>query len=163
MNEITNATEVANEVFDNSIVRNFTKLQEIISNTGMFQCDNLQLKITKDIGTVTIPMVRQHMADDFLSELTSFLDVNVLYAYKKQDGSSYRIVAYTMPFQDEMYIVSVDSQQYGIVEEMYVTLFESLDIMFKWLHKGYEMLLENKDQIEIIEQQDLTSLYKNFV
>lgn len=163
MNEITNATEVANEVFDNSIVRNFTKLQEIISNTGMFQCDNLQLKITKDIGTVTIPMVRQHMADDFLRELTSFLDVNVLYAYKKQDGSSYRIVAYTMPFQDEMYIVSVDSQQYGIVEEMYITLFESLDIMFKWLHKGYEMLLENKDQIEIIEQQDLTSLYKNFV
>lgn len=163
MNEITNATEVANEVFDNSIVRNFTKLQEIISNTGMFQCDNLQLKITKDIGTVTIPMVRQHMADDFLRELTSFLDVNVLYAYKKQDGSSYRIVAYTMPFQDEMYIVSVDSQQYGIVEEMYVTLFESLDIMFKWLYKGYEMLLENKDQIEIIEQQDLTILYKNFV
>lgn len=163
MDEITNAAQVANEVIDNAIVKNFADFQEKLSYTGVFQCDNLQLKITNDIGTVTIPMHHQHMADDFLKELTRFLDVNILYAYRKLDGSDYRIVAYTMPYHDEMYIVFLNSQQYGIVEEMHVVFFESLEVMFSWLRKGYDDLLAKEKQIDIIQLQDLTDLYRNFV
>lgn len=163
MDEITNAAQVANEVIDNAIVKNFADFQEKLSYTGVFQCDNLQLKITNDIGTVTIPMHHQHMADDFLKELTRFLDVNILYAYRKLDGSDYRIVAYTMPYHDEMYIVFVDSQQYGIVDEIHVAFFESLDVMFSWLRKGYDEVVAKEKQVDIIQLQDLTDLYRNFV
>ena len=93
MDEINNAAQVANEVLDNSIVKNFGNFQEVLSNSGLFQCDNLHMKITNDIGTVTVQMLHQYMADDFLKELTNFLDVNILYAYKEHDGSIYRIVA----------------------------------------------------------------------
>jgi hypothetical protein len=163
MDEITNAAQVANEVIDNAIVKNFADFQEVLSNSGIFQCDNLHMKITNDIGTVTVPMLHQHMADDFLKELTNFLDVNILYAYKELDGSIYRIVAYTMPYHDEMYIVFVDSQQYGIVDEMHVAFFESLDVMFGWLRKGYDDVVAKQKQIDIIQIQDLTDLYRNFV
>lgn len=163
MDEITNAAQVANEVIDNSIVKNFADFQEVLSNSGIFQCDNLHMKITNDIGTVTVPMLHQHMADDFLKELTNFLDVNILYAYKELNGSSYRIVAYTMPYHDEMYIVFVDSQQYGIVEEMHVAFFESLDVMFWWLRKGYDEVVAKEKQIDVIQMQTLTDLYRNFV
>ena len=163
MDEITNAAQVANEVIDNSIVKNFADFQEVLSNSGIFQCDNLHMKITNDIGTVTVPMLHQHMADDFLKELTNFLDVNILYAYKELDGSIYRIVAYTMPYHDEMYIVFVDSHQYGIVDEMHVAFFESLDVMFSWLRKGYDDLIAKEKHIDIIQLQDLTDLYRNFV
>ena len=88
---------------------------------------------------------------------------NILYAYKELDGSGYRIVAYTMPYQDEMYIVFVDSQQYGIVDEMHVAFFESLDVMFGWLRKGYDDVVAKQKQIDIIKIQDLTDLYRNFV
>ena len=163
MDEITNAAQVANEVIDNSIVKNFADFQEVLSNSGIFHCDNLHMKITNDIGTVTVPMLHQHMADDFLKELTNFLDVNILYAYKELNGSSYRIVAYTMPYHDEMYIVFVDSQQYGIVEEMHVAFFESLDVMFWWLRKGYDEVVAKEKQIDVIQMQTLTDLYRNFV
>ena len=163
MDEITNAAMVANEVIDNSIVKNFADFQEVLSNSGIFQCDNLHMNITNNIGTVTVPMLHQHMADDFLKELTNFLDVNILYAYKELDGSSYRIVAYTMPYHDEMYIVFVDSQQYGIVEEMHVAFFESLDVMFSWLRKGYDEVVAKEKQIDIMQLQNLTDLYRNFV
>lgn len=163
MDEITNAAQVANEVIDNSIVKNFADFQEVLSNSGIFQCDNLHMKITNDIGTVTVPMLHQHMADDFLKELTNFFDVNILYAYKEHDGSIYKIVAYTMPYHDEMYIVFVDSQQYGIVDEMHVAFFESLDVMFGWLRKGYDDVVAKQKQIDIIQIQDLTDLYRNFV
>ena len=163
MDEINNAAQVANEVLDNSIVKNFGNFQEVLSNTGIFQCDNLHMKITNDIGTVTVQMLHQHMADDFLKELTNFLDVNILYAYKEHDGSIYRIVAYTMPYYDEMYIVFVDSQQHGIVDEMHVAFFESLDVMFGWLRKGYDEVVAKQKQIDIIQIQDLTDLYRNFV
>lgn len=163
MDEITNAAQVANEVIDNSIVKNFADFQEVLSNSGIFHCDNLHMKITNDIGTVTVPMLHQHMADDFLKELTNFLDVNILYAYKELDGSIYRIVAYTMPYHDEMYIVFVDSQQYGIVEEMHVAFFESLDVMFWWLRKGYDEVVAKEKQIDVIQMQTLTDLYRNFV
>lgn len=163
MDEINNAAQVANEVLDNSIVKNFGNFQEVLSNSGIFQCDNLHMKITNDIGTVTVQMLHQHMADDILKELTNFLDVNILYAYKERDGSIYRIVAYTMPYHDEMYIVFVDSQQYGIVDEMHVAFFESLDVMFGWLRKGYDEVVAKQKQIDIIQIQDLTDLYRNFV
>ncbi len=163
MDEIINAEQVVNEVIDNSIVKNFANFQNVLSNSGLFQCDNLHMKITNDIGTVTVPMLHQHMADDFLKELTNFLDVNILYAYKGLGDSSYRIVAYTMPYHDEMYIVFVDSHQYGIVDEMHVAFFESLDVMFSWLRKGYDDLIAKEKQIDIIQLQDLTDLYRNFV
>lgn len=163
MDEINNAAQVVNEVLDNSIVKNFGNFQEVLSNSGIFQCDNLHMKITNDIGTVTVQMLHQYMADDFLKELTNFLDVNILYAYKEHDGSIYRIVAYAMPYHDEMYIVFVDSQQYGIVDEMHVAFFESLDVMFGWLRKGYDDVVAKQKQIDIIQIQDLTDLYRNFV
>ncbi len=163
MDGIINAGQIVNEVIENSIVKNFASFQAVLYASGLFKCDNLHMKITNDIGTVTVPMLHQHMADDFLEELTNFLDVNILYAYKGRDGSSYRIVAYTMPYHDEMYIVFVDSQQYGIVDEMHVAFFESLDIMFSWLRKGYDDLLAKERQVDIIQLQDLTDLYRNFV
>ena len=68
-----------------------------------------------------------------------------------------------MPYHDEMYIVYLNSQQYGIVEEMHVVFFESLEVMFSWLRKGYDDLLAKEKQIDIIQLQDLTDLYRNFV
>ena len=163
MDKIKNTKQETNEVIENSIINNFAILKEKLSYTGFFQLDNLQVKLNNNIGTVTVPMLRQHLADDFLKELTNLLDVNILYQYKEPNDSNYRIVAYTMPYSDEMYIVFVQSQQYGIVEEIHFAFFDSLDEMFGFLRKEYDEVLAKEKQIDIIQMQDLTDLYRNFV
>ena len=103
------------------------------------------------------------MADDIITELTRFLDVNILYAYKTHDGSTYKMVAYTMPYDDEMYVVFVDSEQYGIVEEIHIAFFESLNVMFDWLRNDYDAVLDKDGKVDIIQLQNLSDLYRDFL
>ena len=163
MDERTDMEKVTAEVMDNALVDNLAKLQEKLSHSGMFLCDNLRLKISNDIGSVTIPMQQQQMADDIITELTRFLDVNILYAYKTHDGSTYKMVAYTMPYDDEMYVVFVDSEQYGIVEEIHIAFFESLNVMFDWLRNDYDAVLDKDGKVDIIQLQNLSDLYRDFL
>lgn len=162
MDEITATMKAASEVVDETIVRNFAKLQDLLGNAAIFMLDDLQMKIVHDIGTVTIPMHKQHMMDDVLEELQHYINVNILYAYRTADGSGHKLVAYSMPYEDEMYIISMESQQYGIVEQMDVTLFESLDIMLSWLRSCLLAVEEKMGQLEVEEIQEMADLYRIF-
>ena len=125
--------KASSEVVDEAIVQNFTKLQDLLANASIFMLDDLRIDISHNVGTATIPMEGQHMMEDVLKELQNHLNMNLLYAYRTLDGRRHKLVIYSMPYEDEMYIINMESQQYGIVEEMTVTLFESLDTMLSWL------------------------------
>lgn len=163
MDEMTETIMTATEVVDDALVKSFTAFQDMLANTGLFRLDNLHLNIMHDIGTVTFPMCCQHMIDTVLEETGVLADVNILYSYKTQDGSSHRLIAYSMPYRDEMYIISMESLQYGIVEEMSATFFDSLDVMLDWLRDCLLTIQQKEKQIAMKECQSMADLYKNFM
>ncbi len=163
MEETNNATMVAEEILQNTIVQNFAHFRERLGNVVLFDTTDLHLKMTNNIGTATVPMRRQHMAEDFINEVINMFDVNILFAYKTPDGGSFRMMAYTMPYQDEMYIIYTESEQYGIIEEMHVAFFESMDVMFEWLFKEHQKVEKKTDSLDVLQLQSLTDLYRNFV
>lgn len=147
----------------NTVVRNFSRLLEILDNTGMFDLKGCRLDTAHGIGMTVVPMRKQYMAVDFLNQLANFLDVNILYAYRSKDGKAYRIIAYSMPYPDEMYCIVVNSEQYGIIEDINVAFFETIDKMLEWLIHSYETIDADDAQYDIIQWQSLADLYRNFV
>lgn len=162
MENMTATMKEASGVVDETIVQNFTRLQDQLSNAGIFMLDDLRMDIVHNIGTATIQMGNQQMMEDVLKEIQNHMNVKLLCAYRTLDGSRHKLVAYSMPYEDEMYIISMESQQYGIVEQMTVTLFESLDIMLSWLRSCLLKMEEKEHEIEIFEMQEMADLYRIF-
>lgn len=162
MDEKTATIKAASEVVDETIVRNFAMLQDLLGNTDLFMLDDLQMRISNNIGTVTIPMFTQHMMEDVFEEIQNYVNVKILYASRTPDGRHHKLVTYSMPYEDEMYIISMESEQYGIVEQLNVTLFESLDIMLEWLRSCLLDIVRKEHDLEFDELQEMADLYRYF-
>jgi len=117
--------------------------------------------MTGKVGTVVIPMIQQHMLNDFLDKLVELLKVNILYSCKTGDGRCWRAVTYSMPCHNEMYIVGMDSEMYGIVEEVTVTFFDTIDVMFAWLRDNLESMQSSKNIF--LHKQETSELYRIFM
>lgn len=148
---------------ESGIMQTFNTFKKMLENIGTFLLENLTLTVEDSVGTVTIQLTRQHMADDLVTELTAQLDVNILYSCKSHDGSRHRIMIYSMPYPEGMCVIYIDSWQHGVVEEIYVTFFDSMDVMFCWLQKSLENIMAKRRLLDIIQLQSLTDLYRNFV
>jgi hypothetical protein len=52
------------------------------------------------------------MMEDFIDELTKYLAVEVLCAYCQNGGQDYKAIAYSKPYQEEMYVIVMESNQH---------------------------------------------------
>lgn len=140
--------------------RNFATFIQTVDESGIFLLDGLQLEVDGRTETVYIPTATQYMAEDLVEEFTEIINVNILYYVKSKDGSSVRIITYPMPYSSQMYVIDIDSSQYGIVEGVTITFFDSIDTMLDTLEK----LLNNihGKPVDIVRQQPKALLYQCF-
>lgn len=158
---MTATIKAASDIIDDSLVQNLNSFKETISASELFALDNLRFDMTGKVGTVVIPMTQQHMSNDFLDKLVELLKVNILYSKKTDDGRCWRTVTYSMPCHNEMYIIGMDSEMYGIVEEVTVTFFDTIDVMFAWLRDNLESMQSSKDIF--LHKQETSELYRIFM
>ncbi len=144
-----------------SIAENFNRFCEEIDNTALFKNEEIALQRSKKMGIATIHLKRQMMMEDFIDELTKYLVLDVLFAFCQNDGRDYKAIAYSKPYQEEMYVIFMGSNQHGLLEEINVVFFDSMDYMLEILKKLLHQL-KNKN-VEILEQQCETTFYKNFI
>ena len=161
MEDMTATVKAASDIIDDSLVQDLNSFKETISASELFALDDLRFDITGKVGTVVIPMMQQHMSNDFLDKLVELLKVNILYSYKTEDGRDWRTVTYSMPSRKEMYIIGIDSEMYGIVEEITVTFFDTIDVMFAWLRDNLESMQSSKDMF--LHKQETSELYRIFM
>jgi hypothetical protein len=55
----------------------------------------------------------------------------------------------------------MESNQHGLMDEISVVFFESMDAMLEMLEKQLHQL--KGKQVEVLEQQHETAFYKNFI
>ena len=60
-----------------------------------------------------------------------------------------------------MYVIVMESNQHGLMDEISVVFFESMDAMLEMLEKQLHQL--KGKQVEVLEQQHETAFYKNFI
>lgn len=161
MEDMSATIKAASDIMDDSLVQNLNSFKETISASELFALDNLRFDMTGKVGTVVIPLMHQHMSNDLLDKLVELLKVNILYSSKTEDGRCWRTVTYSMPCHSEMYIIGMDSEMYGIIEEVTVTFFDTIDVMFAWLRDNLESIQSSKDVF--LHKQETSELYRIFM
>lgn len=150
---------------DERIIGNLMGFLEATESMDKFKTDDLELTSQNDgnQATITIPLTRQEMIDDLIDLLVSKLLLQVLYLYSDKGGNNYQALAYSMPYQDEMYVVRIASEQCGIIDEIHVDFYASIETMFTHLKQELERLQQPQPDLDIEEQQHLDALLINFL
>ena len=103
---------------------------------------------------VLLPLAYQQLAEDLTDDFVNDLHLHVLFAKKSYDDKIYRIVLYSTPYEHEMVVIQMDSLQHGILEEIRVSFFDSLEKMYSHARQlWYESLFMKGKLLEGIEQE----------
>lgn len=163
MEDVNAALKAADDIVDCSMIQKMSWFKERIEASGMFMLDNLRLNLSNNekYGTVVIPMKRQNLMEEVMDVIRESIKVNILYTVNSEKGRRWRTVAYSMPYNEDMYILGMQSDMYGVVEEIDVTFFQSIDVMFAWLRDNLEAM-QNYNGV-FLHKQETTELYRIFM
>lgn len=127
---------------------------------GSFSLEEAILTPRKECSEAQIPLLKQGWMEDFVDDVAQKLAVNILYATVTTDGKDYKVIAYSMPYMDEMYIMQINSTQYGIVEGISVAFYDSMEKMFDDIK--YHLQLLHFSEAEVLEQEDSRTTFSHF-
>ena len=82
-------------------------------------------------------------------------------AYEDEDGKHYKVVTYSRPFADEMFILFVESHECGLIDDVQVIFYESIDRMF--IELGRSLASMKRKKLEILEEHELEEVAKDFI
>ena len=157
MDDMNNTIRMA----DDLIVENFDRFSEEIGNTALFKNEQVTLQRSETTGVATFHLKAQMMMEDFIDELTKYLAIEVLCAYCQNGGQDYKAIAYSKPYQEEMYVIVMESNQHGLLDDISVVFFESMDAMLEMLEKQFHQL--KGKGVEVLEKQREKVFYENFI
>jgi hypothetical protein len=115
----------------------------------------------KTCSEIYIPIRKQTMIDDLTDSLEEKLNVNILYAVRSRDQKNVKVVIYSMPYKDEMFVISIASSQYGIVNGITIVVFSSLEHMFNYVRRVYQQYA-GKSEWETLEAETPQKLFSHF-
>ena len=127
---------------------------------GMINTKTASIMKLKNYGIATVFFQKQLKIDDVTDELENKFSVNILYALRNTNKKDFKVLAYSMPYDDQMYVIQLESYMYGIIRQMTVTFYKSLDIMFEQIRSKY-LALEDTDW-QILEMEEDGKFFHNF-
>lgn len=145
--------------------KDFLKTLEGNFKNSMFKTSDLQLIPRDKCAEVRIPLIGQEMAEEIVTTLATRINVNILYAVSTDNGRVVKVIGYSMPYSDEMYIISIESQQYGVIDEIIVAFYDSLEDMFQEVRHHYlagTYLLQEPGAFKL-EAEDYKTFVSHFV
>ena len=144
--------------YKRSIILLYQKLIKLLP--AYFTEQQVGVMLHESFAEIVIGMNEQHMLEMVVSELEEKLHIHVLYASREEDGRIYRVVAYSTPLEDEMFILYLSSTNYGTVSSMTVFFFDSLETMCCQLLK--ERTRMPKLPKDILEKESYSQTLSNF-
>lgn len=138
------------------------RMKQLAENVIDRVCDS-NIDEEKGVVETDVLLKQQVVLKDFLGDLEQGLNAHVLFAKHTRKMDEQHAVAYCIDQELGMVIITVNSYQYGIVDEMYFSFYDSLDTMFV---DAKEILADNifsKDNNVVMEEvMNFTELWKSF-
>ena len=103
---------------------------------------------------------RQMMIDQVMNELQHYLDLEILFAKKSINNRIYDCVAYSKPSIGSMNIVHLYSTFWGVIEDLKVNVYGSMENMYQALKKSYSKI--DEPGFQIIQSTDFVHVIKEF-
>ena len=92
-----------------------------------------QVEEVTDRMNASFTLNRQTMAESIVSSLLDSFKLKQLAGFKSNDGTEVHYVLYSERTCNKMYVVHIDSFEYGLIEQISVSFFESIEKMYDYL------------------------------
>ena len=89
------------------------------------------------------------------------MNVNILYAIRKDGGQYYEAMTYPNPVSGQLYTFIIRSYLHGIVKSMDIQPYDSYEPMFTQVRQALDEL-QNIKADRILEKDDVHTLYAHF-
>lgn len=115
-------------------------------------------------GDAKVRFDKQRLMENVIDIVERKFGMHILYAYHSNKGRHYEAMAYNSPYEDTMAAVTLESFEYGIVEEMTVTVYTSYELMYETVSRRLLSVMREAEQnrIVLLEKQNTRRLYKDF-
>ena len=115
-----------------------------------------------DYYEVIFTLPKQQNLSKMAIKFIENMPLRTLYAVKSGDGKFIQTVLYSIPYENEMYSVYMSSNQYGLIDELRVHFYDSLDNMYRIIQRAWVMSFSLSGiLIEGVESE--AELIKSFV
>lgn len=164
LNELLSDEETIKEFCNKKMADINEKMSEFCSGLIQSLRDN---DVDEEKGRIETNafLSRQVVLKDFLGELEYHLSAKVLFAKHTPELEEQHAVAYVIDDKLGMLVIYITSYQFGVVDELYISFYDSIDNMFIDVKETLaENILADKEDDNIVfeETMDFTQLWKDF-
>ena len=157
MNILVDYNQLENEVLKDSISDFLSEMRENLPE--VFNSIEMKTVLHGNYAEVYLQLCSQAMIEELIDDLARKLGCHVLYAVKEGEGKDYKVIAYSMPVENRMYIIYISSWQYGVVDSMTVHFYDSMENMYRQITKEYTSAPK---QCFILEKEKFSEVLRNF-
>ena len=139
---------------------NLKALLEKISDASLdnyIDVSSYEVTCNPDNILAVFPLKKQQLIDEFVDRLSHRLHLRVLFFSHDDNKGDFRSVLYSMPYPEEMYFVHLESRQHGLLDNIKVVLYDSMEIMQKDI-----LRLRNHASGEIMQMTNDVKLIRDF-
>lgn len=113
----------------------FTK--ELHTNLSYFFEEQIppQTESFADRMNASFTLNKQTMAEPIVNSLLGSFKLKQLAGFKSNDGSEIHYILYSERTCNKMYVIHIDSFEYGLIEQISVSFFESIEKMYDYLSR----------------------------
>lgn len=128
---------------------------------GLLNAD-VEIQPHRDFTEIILTLRKQKMIDNFLDDLESSLQMFVLYVLREKHEQYYEAVAYSKPYAGNMFLVILNSHQYGIISQVNFLVFPSFELMYETV-EVYVNKVRERRQETIVEQEDINETFTHLM
>lgn len=123
------------------------------------------LTARKNCAEAHIVFEKQIIMEELVGKMDERLTINVLYAIRTQHRKNLSCIVYSMPYLHEMYVMQIESNQYGIIDSMDMAFYDSIDEMYEdvRLHYLRGRYLQEEPGAEVLEEQSYQRFLSHFM
>jgi hypothetical protein len=139
---------------------NIDETQKRLANYLDLKMGAKSISYLADTTVMAYDLDRQMMIDQVMNELQHYLDLEVLFVKKSLNNRIYDCVAYSKPYIGSMNIVHLYSNFWGVIEDLKVNVYGSMENMYQALKKSYNKI--DEPGFQIIQSTDFVHVIKEF-
>lgn len=146
----------------NLLVKSFLdNIERKIPN--IFDTDGLIVAEHRNHTEIVLRLKNQIMIDDITDSVEKNLEVKIIHADCSCDDKEYYVVGISSkPVENNMFMIYISSSMYGITNNIYFDLFDSIEIMLNHVAEVYNQTERRKEECSILERIDEKSLLSIF-
>lgn len=171
MKEYTNIENLDRMSYNETELDNLRTLKKNFEDhlNGLVELsEKIRVEQQKNCLEVVLTFKEQIMMEDLVMGLDERLGTHILFAFQTKDGIHYEAIGFSEPTEDEMYAIFLLSNQHGVVEEMSLTFFDSIDAFYPFIkerkNKFENDILSSTKHIvlERLEEKELWRIFERF-